>query len=221
MVAAKLLVVGALLGASGFAIGVVATKDDSRRPPLARQGVEAHALRVAWVAERARPTGMIAPAPTTVAAITTAPVVEPSDAKPASPLVHESVHDTAKPLPAVAPLPAFVPPPPHALGRVDVGDATPRSEPRKASSLIEETEMLRKAQDSMAAGDAAAALARLDELGTRHPDGVLREERMAARVAALCAAGRKDEAQREAARFLAETPRSIHAPKVTAPCPLR
>jgi hypothetical protein len=71
----------------------------------------------------------------------------------------------------------------------------------------------------MAAGDAAAALARLEELGTRHPDGVLREERMAARVAALCAAGRTDEAQREAQRFLAETPRSIHTAKVAASCP--
>jgi len=83
---------------------------------------------------------------------------------------------------------------------------------------VEETKLLREAQTSLGAGDAAAALARLDELGTRHPDGLLREERLAARIVALCAAGRIAEARREAERFLAEAPLSIHAARVRASC---
>jgi hypothetical protein len=96
--------------------------------------------------------------------------------------------------------------------------ATSSPPPPSASTLLEETDLLRRAQTSLQAGDAAAALARLDELGARHPDGLLREERLAARVVALCAAGRAGDARREAERFLLEAPLSIHAARVRASC---
>jgi hypothetical protein len=47
---------------------------------------------------------------------------------------------------------------------------------------------------------------------------VLREERLAAHIEALCAAGRDAEAKREAERFLQELPRSIHAATVRTSC---
>ena len=83
---------------------------------------------------------------------------------------------------------------------------------------MEETDLLRKAQTALAAGDAAAALAQLDALGARHPDGQLREERLAARVAALCAMGRDVDARRVAERLLTAAPLSIHAARVRASC---
>jgi hypothetical protein len=73
----------------------------------------------------------------------------------------------------------------------------------------------------MASGDPSAALSTLDRLGASHADGVLREERLAARIVALCAAGRVDDARREAARFLADSPASIHAARVRASCAAR
>jgi hypothetical protein len=78
--------------------------------------------------------------------------------------------------------------------------------------------LLRDAQHALKRGDGAAALARLDELADRHPDGVLREERLAARVLGLCAAGRPDEARAEGRRFVAEYPGSIQVERVRASC---
>ena len=48
--------------------------------------------------------------------------------------------------------------------------------------------------------------------------GVLREEQRAARILALCAAGRTGEAKAEAQRFLAESPRSPMAERVRSSC---
>jgi hypothetical protein len=84
--------------------------------------------------------------------------------------------------------------------------------------LAAEDARLREAQAFMRAGDAAGALRTLDEFAASHPDGVLQEERRAARVLALSAAGRVDEACAEAWRFLRETPRSPLAERVRASC---
>jgi hypothetical protein len=81
--------------------------------------------------------------------------------------------------------------------------------------------LLREAQDAVRDGDPSAALDRLDDLGARFPEGQLREERMAARVLALCAAGRAPEARAEAERLLGEAPGSVHAGRVRASCAFR
>jgi outer membrane protein assembly factor BamD (BamD/ComL family) len=86
------------------------------------------------------------------------------------------------------------------------------------SSLHEETTLLREAEIALARGDGATALRRLDELAARQPGGVLREERMAARVLALCAAGRTEEARREGEHFVAAMPASIQVPRVKGSC---
>ncbi|KYF49516.1 hypothetical protein BE04_37450 [Sorangium cellulosum] len=76
------------------------------------------------------------------------------------------------------------------------------------------------AQGALRAGDAGRALALLEEHAAEFRAGTLRQERMAARVFALCALGRIDEARAEAARFLRDAPRSPLAERVRAACPL-
>lgn len=71
---------------------------------------------------------------------------------------------------------------------------------------------------SLRDGDPDAALQSLDALGSAQPNGALAEERLAARVVALCAAGRIDEAKAAAADFLARYPGSVQASQVRASC---
>ena len=85
-------------------------------------------------------------------------------------------------------------------------------------SLGEETASLGEAQRALKQGDGARAVALLDELAARHPTGVLREERLAARVFALCAADRVEEAREAGKRFLEELPASVQAERVRASC---
>jgi outer membrane protein assembly factor BamD (BamD/ComL family) len=90
--------------------------------------------------------------------------------------------------------------------------------PARARTLAEETKLLLAAHGALEKGDAAGALEQIDRLGALYPEGALAEERRAARVLALCAAGRREEARREAERFLAEEPRSIQAARLRASC---
>jgi outer membrane protein assembly factor BamD (BamD/ComL family) len=87
-----------------------------------------------------------------------------------------------------------------------------------AASIAAEVALMQRAQSALAAGDSARSLEALDALSARHPDGVLREEREAARVLALCASGRVDEARALGQRFLAQTPNSVQAARVRGSC---
>jgi len=87
-----------------------------------------------------------------------------------------------------------------------------------ANALNQELMFLSRAQASLSAGDAARALALLDEHATTYPNGALREERMAARVFALCALGRQEEARAEAQQFVSMAPRSPLATRVRGAC---
>jgi hypothetical protein len=95
------------------------------------------------------------------------------------------------------------------------GSAAP---PSAQNTLAAEMALLRASQSAVLGGDPARALARLDDLAARYPDGQLREERMAARVLALCAAGRTEEARAEAERLFRAAPRSLHAERVRSSC---
>jgi hypothetical protein len=86
------------------------------------------------------------------------------------------------------------------------------------STLAEEVRLLSSAQRALNEGDPTTALARLAEHGRRFPAGTMAEERDAARALALCRAGRRDEAQAAAARFLADRPTSPLAARVRASC---
>jgi hypothetical protein len=85
-------------------------------------------------------------------------------------------------------------------------------------TVAEEAVLLRSANAALARGDATAALARLSEHEARFPRGALVEERHAARVFALCASGRADEARALASTFAAANPRSPLLPRVRSAC---
>ena len=67
-------------------------------------------------------------------------------------------------------------------------------------------------------GDPDGALRAIDALGSAKPTGMLAEESLAARVLALCAAGRTEDAKAAAADFLARYPGSVQANQVRASC---
>lgn len=138
---------------------------------------------------------------------------------------------TSAPIPAppAQPTPSTLPDQPAAIaGNVAtkppriVTSAAPLSEPALlptgASTLAEETAALGEAQAALQRGDTKSALDALSELAARHPNGVLREERMAAQVLALCAAGRVEEARAASVRFLTEAPTSLQAERVRHSC---
>ena len=100
--------------------------------------------------------------------------------------------------------------------RSEAGASTPSAD--KAKSLREELEALRAANALRQSGDAAGALALLNEFERTHPKGVLVQERSAARIFALCAAGRAEEARTRAERFAQLFPKSPHLPRVQRAC---
>ncbi|MGH7282482.1 MAG: hypothetical protein ACRELY_13225 [Polyangiaceae bacterium] len=81
-----------------------------------------------------------------------------------------------------------------------------------------EVDLLRRAQEALNDGDANAALALLDEHARKYPNGALAEEREAARVVALCAANRVDDARATAQSFSTAHPQSPFAARIAASC---
>lgn len=92
-------------------------------------------------------------------------------------------------------------------------DETPRS-----SDLSREARGLSGVQRAVRDGRSSEALALLDQQDRDFPQGELRQERVAARVVALCAAGRVSEARALAASFLARAPRSPLAARMRTVC---
>jgi hypothetical protein len=72
---------------------------------------------------------------------------------------------------------------------------------RSADNLAQEVAILSRAGSELHAGRPAAALQALDEHRRKFPSGVLAQERTAARIQALCALGRKIEAEAELGRL--------------------
>jgi hypothetical protein len=87
-----------------------------------------------------------------------------------------------------------------------------------SADLEAEMGLLTSSQAAIQRGDYSAALAKLDEHQKAFPAGVLSEERTAARIVALCGAGRQAEARSLAAAFLARHPSSPLAPRVRGSC---
>lgn len=88
-----------------------------------------------------------------------------------------------------------------------------------APSLEIETRALGDVQHELRDGRPDSALRLLDAQARTFANGVLHEERAAARVLALCAAGRLWEARRARQRFLETYPQSPSADRVRASCP--
>jgi hypothetical protein len=99
------------------------------------------------------------------------------------------------------------------------GKTSPRAvEGAPASSLEEETKRLREAHKALRSGQPERALELLEEQSATFAAGELREERAAARVFALCEAGKTSEAKAAARAFLIESPRSPLAGRVRGAC---
>jgi hypothetical protein len=77
-----------------------------------------------------------------------------------------------------------------------------------ADPLAQELELVRAAQSELAARHPARVLALLDRYSRLFPRGILRPEARAARVNALCMAGRTAEAEREVVRLDRSNPDS-------------
>lgn len=157
-----------------------------------------------------------------------APQVAPRPAHVATPRASEVVRDAAVVTPTVAPVatpdvtpvvtPTVAPVATSAVAPV----ATPAvARPRRVEAdddLAGELVLIQQAQRALARGDGDAALAALDAHARAHPHGRLAEERQAARVLALCATGRADEARAAATRFLIRYPTSAQAARVGGAC---
>ena len=94
-----------------------------------------------------------------------------------------------------------------------------KGSPSPKPTLAEEVAALRRAQQTLGK-DPQQALALLDELGRRYPNGALREEARVARILALCGLGRGEAARSEAREFLRLYPSSVHTPRVQSSCAL-
>ncbi len=96
----------------------------------------------------------------------------------------------------------------------------PKPVPAKPeSSLAAETRLLDRARKAVAGGRAGEALSILRDAQTRFPNGVLKQERAALRVVALCDAGKHEAGRKAAAAFSRAHPRSALRGRVDAACP--
>ncbi len=137
-----------------------------------------------------------------------APGQSPASTMSSSPAVEPSA-------PAALPAPEDSSEPPPAPNPPRGTRATTRP---PADSLPEEVRLLSKAEQQLNEGHADDALKTLAEHERRFPGGALAEERMAARVQSLCAAGRVTQAKAELAKLARTYPRSPHVDRARRFC---
>ena len=89
------------------------------------------------------------------------------------------------------------------------------------STIAAESSTIAEARRALSGGEAARAIALLDEHATKFPNGMMTVEARALRVRASCAVGRTDEARRMAAALAAEFPDSPSAAGVRDACGTR
>jgi hypothetical protein len=125
--------------------------------------------------------------------------------------------------PHVAPAPVKRAPAPLPVVARAVREEEPQapSRPAKPPSslrLQDEAALLAEVQGALRSGQAAVALSKLESYDKRFPAGMLRSEADAARVFALCSAGRVDKARAAAARFVQRYPNAPVTARVQAAC---
>jgi hypothetical protein len=97
----------------------------------------------------------------------------------------------------------------------------PRPQPttqQEQQDIAAELALIQAAQRSLRADDPQSALQNLRTHRQRHPDGTMKEDRLALEVIALCAAGRHDEGTRARTEFLRSWPQSIYIDRVRQAC---
>jgi hypothetical protein len=114
--------------------------------------------------------------------------------------------------------------PPAALPSLSAAAASSRPAdaqkalPRPRDGLAEEVALLSRAETELHAGRPAKALLALAEHQRKFPRGALAEERTAARIQALCALGRNDEANAQLKQLLHISPKSAHEERARQAC---
>ncbi len=176
---------------------------------------------VAVMEQHAPSTATSASAAARTVALPSRPASAPSSAS-AAPLPTNSALDAA---PVTAPSRAAERSEPvearsssRAVTAAGADSASNPEPPAVVSTLSEEATLLERAQRALAAGAPSAALATLAEHERRFPHGTLAEEREAAKVLALCALGRVDEARSLARAFVSASPRSVLVPRLEHSC---
>jgi hypothetical protein len=142
--------------------------------------------------------------------------LQPAEAPPV-PVAHTArpaALRPAAPPPVVAPEPAPSPAPEATEPPAPTHAAKPPSNLR----LEDEAALLAEVQGALRSGQANLALGKLDSYDRRFPGGMLRPEAEAARVLALCAAGKVERARSAAARFALRFPSSPALARVQAAC---
>lgn len=215
--AAALMVAGAV----GGTVAVAPWEPDEASTSHVAQAVEARTASGARPAERLDPSS---PAPTPEAAESPEPArLETAALEPAALETGEpSPEATQPPAPSHARrAPRASPAPPATVSPAREPEAAEPEAAPSASSLAAEVALLRRAQAAINQGDADAALRILAEHASQHPSGVMAAEREAARVVALCRAGREAEARAASARFLRAHPQSPLRARVQSACATR
>ncbi|HEY0469564.1 MAG TPA: hypothetical protein VGC79_35485 [Polyangiaceae bacterium] len=90
--------------------------------------------------------------------------------------------------------------------------------PRSGDGLAEEVALLSRAETELHAGRPAKALLALAEHQRKFPRGTLAEERTAARIQALCALGRNEEANAQLRQLAHISPNSAHEERARQAC---
>jgi len=222
--AAALMVAGAV----GGTVAVAPWEPDEASTSHVAQAVEARTANGARPAERLDPSS---PAPTPEAA--ESPEPEPARLETAAletAALETAALETGEPSPEATQPPApsharraprASPAPPATVSPAGEPEAAEPEAAPSASSLAAEVALLRRAQAAINQGDADAALRILAEHASQHPSGVMAAEREAARVVALCRAGREAEARAASARFLRAHPQSPLRARVQSACATR
>ena len=107
--------------------------------------------------------------------------------------------------------------PPESV-RAPAGHRSNRGSTARSQTLAAEIALVARVNAAVNAGSGAKALELLAEYDREFRPGMLGEERAAASVLALCAAGRTAEARAAAQRFHARWQRSAHAPRLAKSC---
>ncbi|MEI9948844.1 MAG: hypothetical protein WDO74_07625 [Pseudomonadota bacterium] len=143
------------------------------------------------------------------------------DSGRAAPAPSASVVSVRSAVPAtVSSAPELAPSPSAAIAGTGSSRAveTQKVLPRSRDGLAEEVALLSRAETELHAGRPAKALLALGEHQRKFPRGVLAEERTAARIQALCALGRNDEANAQLTQLLHISPKSAHEERARQAC---
>ena len=166
------------------------------------------------------PSVRVAVSPARGPSMSPVPVAPPQDA-PSAPIVLPVASAAPapgamalRPRPAVGPSSLTAPAPATPVAPAPAAPAPIALD----SALDHEIALLSVARSSLREGNPSAALTVLHDAAQRFPNGPLAEDRAAETVFALCALGRSSEARTEAARLLADHPRSPHAAAVRESC---